>query len=184
METKKHETVRITARELVIKRINDLVPYANNAKIHSPEQIASIRASLREFGFVTPVLIDESGNVIAGHGRIQAARAEGMTEVPCVLAEGLTETQRKAYILADNRMAELAEWDKAMLKIELEGLDALDFIINNLGFDDEYMADLFPTYEDQNGSDQALDLDEREDDEREMRLCHCPKCGFQFEVPT
>lgn len=135
--------IKITARELVMRGIGELVPYANNAKIHGEEQITKLRASLREFGFVTPVLIDEAGNIIAGHGRVMAARAEGMTEVPCVLAEGLSEAQRKAYILADNRMAEMAEWDRAMLKIELEGLDALDFGTQALGFDEEFLSDLF-----------------------------------------
>jgi len=135
--------IKITAREMVMRGIGELVPYANNAKIHGEEQITKLRASLREFGFVTPVLIDEAGNIIAGHGRVMAARAEGMTEVPCVLAEGLSEAQRKAYILADNRMAEMAEWDRAMLKIELEGLDALDFGTEALGFDEEFLSDLF-----------------------------------------
>ena len=139
----KKQEIKITARELVVRGIDELVPYANNAKIHGEEQIGKIRASLREFGFVTPVLIDETGNIIAGHGRVMAARAEGMTEVPCVLAEGLSEAQRKAYILTDNRMAEMAEWDKAMLKIELEGLDALDFGTDALGFDEEFLSDLF-----------------------------------------
>ena len=152
----KKQEIKITARELVVRGIDELVPYANNAKIHGEEQIAKIRASLREFGFVTPVLIDERGNIIAGHGRVMAARAEGMQEVPCVLAEGLTEAQRKAYILADNRMAEMAEWDKAMLKIELEGLDALDFGTEALGFDEEYLSDLFL---DDGGREEKADSD-------------------------
>ncbi|MCR5844384.1 MAG: ParB/Srx family N-terminal domain-containing protein, partial [Oscillospiraceae bacterium] len=85
--------------------IDRLIPYINNARTHSPEQIKKLRASLREFGFVNPVIIDREYNVIAGHGRIMAAKEEGITEVPCVYADHLTEAQKKAYILADNRMA-------------------------------------------------------------------------------
>lgn len=114
--------------------VDDLVPYANNARVHSKAQIARIRASLREFGFVTPVLIDFDNNIIAGHGRVEAARAEGMTEVPCVLVSNLTEAQRKAYILADNRLSETAAWDPQLLKLELEGLAALSFDTGIIGF--------------------------------------------------
>ena len=92
--------------QMVRVPIGELVPYARNARTHSESQIAQIRASLREFGFVNPVLIDSDRNIIAGHGRVLAAKAEGMTEVPCVLVEHLTEAQRRAYILADNRLAE------------------------------------------------------------------------------
>ena len=85
------------------------IPYINNARTHSPEQIKKLRASLREFGFVNPVIIDQNYNVVAGHGRLMAAREEGFTEVPCVLVDYLTDAQRKAYILADNRSAEDAQ---------------------------------------------------------------------------
>lgn len=128
-------TVRVAAEQLVMVPIGDLVPYANNARVHSRAQIAQLRASLREFGFVTPVLIDWENNIIAGHGRVEAARAEGMTEVPCVLVTNLTEAQRKAYILADNRLSETAEWDEPVLKMELEGLAALSFDTSLIGFD-------------------------------------------------
>ena len=128
-------TVRIAAEQLTMVSIDDLVPYANNAKKHSARQISQIRASLREFGFVTPVLIDFDNNIIAGHGRVEAARAEGMSEVPCVLVTNLTEAQRKAYILADNRLSETAAWDPELLQIELEGLEALRFDTGIIGFD-------------------------------------------------
>jgi ParB-like chromosome segregation protein Spo0J len=96
--------------------IDKLIPYVNNARTHSPEQINKLRSSLREFGFVNPVIIDKEFNIIAGHGRIMAARAEGIKEVPCVLADYLTEAQKKAYILADNRMAMDAGWSLTTLK--------------------------------------------------------------------
>ena len=109
---------------LEIRPISELIPYANNARIHSPEQIDKLRRSLREFGFVSPVLIDAAGNVIAGHGRLEAARLEGITEAPCVPVEHLTEDQRRAYILADNRLAEDAGWDEALVSSELLALRA------------------------------------------------------------
>lgn len=132
-----NETVRVAAEQLVMMPIDELVPYANNARRHDKKQINQIRASLREFGFVTPVLIDFDNNVIAGHGRIEAARAEGLSEVPCVLVSNLSEAQRKAYILADNRLSETSNWDPQMLKIELEGLQALEFDTGIVGFEME-----------------------------------------------
>ena len=135
--TRDNQTVRIAAEQLTMVPIDDLIPYANNAKKHGVKQINQIRASLREFGFVTPVLIDFDNNIIAGHGRVEAARAEGMSEVPCVLVTNLTEAQRKAYILADNRLSETAAWDTELLKIELEGLEALNFDTGIAGFDAE-----------------------------------------------
>ncbi len=127
--------VRVAAEQLLAVPIDELVPYAHNARVHSKAQIAQIRASLREFGFVTPVLIDFDNNIIAGHGRVEAARAEGMAEVPCVLVSSLTEAQRKAYVLADNRLSETAAWDEPMLRMELEGLKALSFDTGIIGFD-------------------------------------------------
>ena len=95
-------------------------PYVNNARTHSPEQILKLRSSLREFGFVNPIIIDREFNVIAGHGRLMAAKEEGIEEVPCVFVDYLTDAQKKAYILADNRMAMDAGWDDELLKIEDE----------------------------------------------------------------
>ena len=105
--------------QLERRPISELVPYARNARTHSDAQIAQLRASIREFGFINPVLIDAAGNIIAGHGRVLAAQAEGMTEVPCVLVEHLSDAQRRAYILADNRLAEMGGWDLDMVEIEL-----------------------------------------------------------------
>jgi hypothetical protein len=116
--------------------IDRLVPYARNARTHSKEQIFQLRASLREFGFVNPVIVDKDLNVIAGHGRILAAKEEGITEVPCVFAEHLTEAQKRAYIIADNRLALNAGWDAEMLSVELADLQATDFDVSLLGFDD------------------------------------------------
>lgn len=126
--------VRVAVKDLPTIRIDELIPYENNAKIHGPEQIEQLRRSLREFGFVSPVLIDEDKNLIAGHGRVEAARAEGMTEVPYVTVSDLTEAQRRAYIIADNRLAETGEWDAARLKFEMEELSTLSFDTSLTGF--------------------------------------------------
>ena len=123
--------------------VDRLIPYINNARTHSPEQIKKLRASLREFGFVNPVIIDRDYNVIAGHGRIMAAKEEGITEVPCVYADHLTEAQKKAYILADNRMALDAGWDEEMLRVEIEALREMDYDPLLTGFDEKELAALF-----------------------------------------
>ena len=134
-----------------------LIPYINNARTHSPEQIKKLRASLREFGFVNPVIIDREYNVIAGHGRIMAAKEEGITEVPCVYADHLTESQKKAYILADNRMALDAGWDEEMLRVEIESLREMEFDPMLAGFDEKELAALY-----------AGDGDEAKDDDFDL----------------
>lgn len=126
--------VRVAVKDLPTIRIDELVPYANNAKIHGPDQIEQLRRSLREFGFVSPVLIDKDKNLIAGHGRVEAARAEGMTEVPYVTVSDLTEAQRRAYIIADNRLTEAGVWDAGRLKLEMQELQALEFDTDLTGF--------------------------------------------------
>ena len=134
-----------------------LIPYVNNARTHSTEQINKLRSSLREFGFINPVIIDRGFNVIAGHGRIEAAQAEGISEVPCVFADHLTEAQKKAYILADNRMAMDAGWDEELLRVEIEALQAESFDVGLTGFDESEIADLFET--DSEVKDDGFDVD-------------------------
>lgn len=132
-----------TTTEMQLISIDKLVPYVNNARTHSAEQILKLRSSLREFGFVNPIIIDKDFNVIAGHGRLMAAKEEGITEVPCVFADFLTDAQKKAYILADNRMAMDAGWDEELLKIEIEELQNLGYDLEYTGFDEKELADLF-----------------------------------------
>ena len=115
--------------------LTKLIPYVNNAKIHSDDQVTKLASSIREFGFLNPVLIDRDFNIIAGHGRVMAAKKLEMDSVPCVFVEGLTEAQRKAYILADNRLGELAEWDMTLVNMELEALDDMDFDVSLTGFE-------------------------------------------------
>ena len=118
-----------------LRPVSELIPYARNAREHSEVQIRQLRSSLREFGFVAPMLIDAQGNILAGHGRLAAAAAEGLERVPCVLVEHLTATQRRAYILADNRLAEQASWDAELVSLELQELRDAGFELDLTGFD-------------------------------------------------
>ena len=112
-----------------------LKPYENNAKIHSEEQVQKIADSIQEFGFISPCLIDKENRIIAGHGRVMAAKILGMKKVPCVYVEGLTDAQRRAYILADNRLTELGDWSEELLQWELNQLELDDFDVTLIGFD-------------------------------------------------
>ncbi len=124
-----------TTTEFQLVDIDKLIPYINNARTHSPEQINKLRSSLREFGFVNPLIIDKDYNILCGHGRLKAAKEEGYKKVPCVFVEHMTEAQKKAYIIADNRMALDAGWDDELLKLEIEGLKAEAFDLSLTGFD-------------------------------------------------
>ena len=132
-----------TTTDMQLVSLDKLVPYVNNARTHSAEQINKLRSSLREFGFINPVIIDRDFGIIAGHGRVLAAREEGITDVPCVFVDHLTEAQKKAYIIADNRMALDAGWDEELLRVEIESLQAETFDISLTGFGDDEIADLF-----------------------------------------
>jgi len=147
-----------TTTEMQLIPITKLVPYVNNARTHSPEQINKLRSSLREFGFINPVIIDRDFGVIAGHGRILAAKEEGIKEVPCVFADHLTEAQKKAYIIADNRMAMDAGWDEELLRVEIEALQGMDFDPLLTGFDEKELADLFGTEDE--AEDDNFDVEE------------------------
>ena len=123
--------------------IDRLIPYARNARTHSKEQILQLRSSLREFGFVSPIIVDKELNIIAGHGRVLAAKAEGLSEVPCVFAEHLTDAQKRAYILADNRLALSAGWDEELLALEFGELKDLGFDVELTGFGLDEIEKLF-----------------------------------------
>ena len=144
--------------EMQLVPLGKLVPYINNARTHSPEQLAKLRSSLREFGFINPVIIDRDYNIIAGHGRVLAAKEEGIREVPCVFVDYLTEAQKKAYILADNRMALDAGWDEELLRIEIESLQGEDFDVSLTGFEEQELADLFAIEGDKAAKDDDFDL--------------------------
>ena len=122
--------------------VADLIPYARNARTHSDAQVAQIAASVNEWGWTTPVLVDEAGSIIAGHGRVLAARKLGLTDVPVMVASGWSEAQKKAYVLADNQLALNAGWDMDLLRVEVGDLDAEGFNLDLIGFDDKLLADL------------------------------------------
>jgi len=124
------------------KSTGELVPYVNNSRTHSEQQVQQVAASIKEFGFTNPILIDHDGGIIAGHGRLQAAQLLKLDEVPTITLEGLTEAQRKAYVIADNQLAVNAGWDLDSLKLEVDRLTELDFDIDLLGFDDDMLAGL------------------------------------------
>lgn len=156
--------------------IESLIPYARNAKKHSDEQVAQIAASIREFGFNAPVLIDGQNGIIAGHGRVLAARKLGLDKVPCLKLTHLSESQRKAYILADNKIAENGGgWDEELLRLELRQLsDELHFDINKVGFSEAELGNLFlePNFEPGTEEEQGK-LDEKSP-------VICPKCTHEF----
>ena len=145
-----------TTTNMQLVSVDKLVPYVNNARTHNKDQINKLRSSLREFGFINPIIIDKDFNIIAGHGRLMAAKEEGIKEVPCVLVDYLTEAQKKAYILADNRMALDAGWDEDLLRVEIEALQAEAFDLTLTGFDDKELSDLFD--EEKKAEDDGFDL--------------------------
>jgi len=119
-----------------------LIPYARNSRTHSEQQVAQIAASIREFGFTNPVLIDAENGIIAGHGRVMAAQKLGRKDVPCLRLDHLTDAQKRAYVIADNKLALNAGWDDEMLRIELDELKAVDFDLSLIGFDDDELGAL------------------------------------------
>lgn len=163
-----------TAPAVVMRAVADLVPYARNARTHSDEQVAQIAASIREFGWTNPVLLDGESGILAGHGRVLAARKLGVVEVPCIELAHLTPAQRRAYILADNKLALNAGWDEELLRIELAELKAADIDLGLVGFNAAEIAALegtppdvaFPEFDETAGDDVAM--------------ATCPKCGHEF----
>lgn len=128
--------------EIDWRSVDQLIPYARNSRTHSKDQVAQIAASIREFGWTNPILVDGDGTIIAGHGRVMAARKLGEKEVPCIELGHLTEAQKRAYVIADNQLALNAGWDAEMLKVEIAELVDADFDLGLLGFDDAMLAGL------------------------------------------
>lgn len=126
--------------EILSKKVAELIPYASNSRTHSDEQVAQIAASIKEFGWTNPILIDGENGIIAGHGRLMAARKLGQTEVPVIELKDMTEAQKKAYVIADNKLALNAGWDNEILKIEIEALKEVGFDIDLLGFDEKELG--------------------------------------------
>ena len=154
-----------------LRNIDDLIPYIRNARTHSPEQVNKLAGSIKEFGFINPIIISDDGGVLAGHGRILAAKKLGMKQVPCVIESHLTEAQKRAYILADNRLALDAGWDEEMLRLELTELKDLNFKLELLGFNDEELSQYFTddnfeqiedTENDSEEEEKEIEVDEEE----------------------
>ncbi|CAH6850543.1 ParB/RepB/Spo0J family partition protein [Vibrio crassostreae] len=125
-----------------VKSVRELSEYENNSRFHSDEQIEEIVNSIKTFGFTAPILIDENGEIIAGHARLRAATILEYSQVPCIVLSGLTESQKKAYVIADNQLALNSDWDIDALRAEIDHLKSTDFDISVLGFSDEYLDEL------------------------------------------
>lgn len=143
--------------EYYLADIGTLVPYARNARTHSPEQVAQIAASIREFGFLSPVVTTKDGTILCGHGRFYAAQKLGLKKIPCIREEHLTEAQRRAYIIADNKLSLNAGWDEEMLRVELSDLKGEDFDVSLTGFDEKELARLFA--EEDGAEEDGFDVD-------------------------
>ena len=157
-----------------------LIPYARNAKKHDAAQVSKLAGSIREFGFNNPVLIDKDNGIIAGHGRVLAAQQLGLADVPCIRLGHLTDTQRRAYILADNKLAEIGGgWDEEMLGLELADLREADFDLDVLGFNN-FAIEQFLNPPERNEEAPESSGGEIDVDAMEMG-CACPKCGFEFD---
>jgi ParB-like chromosome segregation protein Spo0J len=161
---------------VVYRPLADLIPYARNSRVHSDAQVAQIAASIREFSFTNPVLTDELGGIIAGHGRVLAARQLGLAEVPTITLVGLSEVQKRAYVIADNKLALNAGWDMETLAVELQGLADEGYDALLTGFDrgelDALAAEFAPTAEDDQG----------ELDKLEPQMVTCPECGHAWDL--
>ena len=156
--------------------IERLTPYARNARTHSDAQVAQLAASIREWGWTTPILVSPDGGVIAGHGRLLAARQLGMVNVPVIVAEGWSEAKTRAYVLADNQLALQAGWDSELLALELGELGELGFDLDLTGFGEGEIAALTPSVQpEQESSAKEIDADG-------FLLGHrCPRCGMEFD---
>jgi ParB-like chromosome segregation protein Spo0J len=152
--------------------IADLLPYARNARMHSEAQVAQIAASIREYGWTIPALVDEAGTLIAGHGRVLAARQLGIEEIPTMIAVGWTEAQIKAYRLADNKLGLNADWDASLLKLELQDLRELQADLSLTGFTGLELNDIFA---ETTPPDEFGTYDEDVDTEHE-----CPRCHYRW----
>lgn len=158
--------------------ISRLVPYERNARTHSPEQVAQIVASIREFGFTAPILVDGQNGILAGHGRLMAAKELGLQSVPVVVLDHLTAEQRRAYVLADNKLALNAGWDEDLLASELRQLSAGGFDLELVGWSAGELSELLaePDFPPGTEEDQGQ-LDQTQPKEVD---CVCPECGHEF----
>ena len=158
--------------------IDKLIPYINNSRKHSDEQVAQIAASIKEFGWTNPILVDGDNGLIAGHGRLLAARKLGMNTVPVIELAHLTENQKKALIIADNKLALNADWDIELLRLELNELDANEFNLDILGFNTQELS----AFMNDINFDAATEDDQGKLDELDPKWIDCPHCGKEFDA--
>ena len=170
----------LTAKRIEMWPLERLVPYERNARTHSPEQVAQIAASIQEFGFTNPILVDGADGILAGHGRLAAAKDMGLSEVPVIVLDHLSPEQRRAYVIADNQLALNAGWDMELLQQEVMALNLTDFDLSLLGFDEDRIAGLL----DPNGINKTAkeyDGSEEFSEEEFSEFEHkCPRCNFEF----
>ena len=159
------------------RKVDDLIPYARNARTHSDEQVAQLAASIKEWGWTTPVLVDEDGEIIAGHGRVLAARKLGIKEIPTMTATGWTKAQKQAYVLADNQLPQNAGWDMDLLSVEMKDLSSEGFDLSLIGFGDEEMAQMFLQPDFAPGTEE----DQGKLDQLDPKMVSCPNCGEDFD---
>jgi ParB-like chromosome segregation protein Spo0J len=170
-----------TAKRIEMWPLKRLKPYERNARTHSPEQVAQIAASIQEFGFTNPILVDGDDGILAGHGRLAAAKDMGLSEVPVVVLDHLTPTQRRAYILADNKLALNAGWDMSLLQEEVVGLQLQDFDLSLLGFGETELAGLL----DPEGINEEETPEEFKEVDDDIETDHrCPSCGYEWSGKT
>lgn len=194
MDAKAAKTTKWPAFNVERRKVEDLKPYENNPRTHSDAQVAQIAASIQEWGWTSPVLIDEHGGVIAGHGRLLAAHRLGITEVPVIVADGWTKAQQRAYVLADNQLAINAGWDEALLAVELGDLATEGFDLDLLGFPEMDLEGIYtPNLEPgtANGVVTAEDIEKKKGDlennftdisKQKIIPIACPHCGETFSV--
>jgi len=160
------------------RSIGSIIPYARNSRTHSDEQVAQIAASINEWGFTNPILVDIDGEIIAGHGRLLAAQKLGLKDVPCITAVGWSDAQKKAYVIADNKLALNAGWDDDVLKLELQDVDALGFDLTLIGFDVAELANLF----DEPDFAPGTESDQGKLDELAPKMVTCPHCQIEWDL--
>jgi ParB-like chromosome segregation protein Spo0J len=171
-------TKRDPAHNVELRAIETLIPYARNSRTHSPEQVAQIAASITEWGWTTPVLIDEAGMIIAGHGRVLAARKLGLTDVPVVVATDWSDTQKRAYVIADNKLALNAGWDNELLTVELADLRDTGFDVDLTGFG---IGELTAMFEEPN-FDPGTEDEQGKLDQLAPKIVQCPHCGQEYDA--
>lgn len=166
------------ADKVTRRKVASLIPYARNSRTHSDEQVAQIAASIKEWGFTNPILVDIDGEIIAGHGRLLAAQKLNIDEVPTMTAVGWSEAQKRAYVIADNKLALNAGWDETLLKIELKDLSDFKFNLPDIGFSLDELASLF----DEPDFDAASEDDQGKLDELDPKMVNCPHCKQDFDL--